>query len=297
MSENVKQPWDATKWWMLIAILMIIEGFVFYAALENSNSLSALGYVSFAGTITSIILAVLAIIYGFVQSGSHERKSEFVSEQMGRVKEVVDELRASKSALGGDLTSLSNLAQKIETLTESFDFHSQKTSHHLEKLEKLNSNTQNSLQTLFLSNEEGGNNSSKLHRFKNEYLLALMEQNPYVLKVVMGLFFAGVKKIGAGDAYRLIAKHFWDTVDKEKKVGINFDEFDSYYYGTFDLMLMILKDIGGLEINAGLIELSDNSTFLEDELNRIKGTSQDKYIYTKKLIRTIEEYDPSNSPS
>lgn len=132
MSSGSKVQWDKTKWLLLIAILMIVEGFIFYVSMENSNSQSALGYVSFAGTITSIILAVLAIIYGFVQSGSQERKSEVVSEQMGRIKEVVDSLQKSKSLLGGDLIKLENIANKIEEVAEN----SHSTKRDVQKLNK-----------------------------------------------------------------------------------------------------------------------------------------------------------------
>lgn len=133
MAGNIGKNWDSTKWILLISILLIVEGFIFYASMVNANSLSALGYVSFAGTITSIILAVLAIIYGFVQNGSQERKSGVISEQMGRVKEVVEALQKSKSSLGGDLEKLENIANKIEVLSD----HSLKTK---EELKDLNEN-------------------------------------------------------------------------------------------------------------------------------------------------------------
>lgn len=137
MSSNDEKKWDRTKWFLLIAVLMIIEGFIFYAAMENSQSTNALGFISFAGTITSIILAVLAIIYGFVQNGSQERKSDGVAEQMGRIREVVDSLQKSKSLLGVDLIKLENIANRIDEVAESSRSTSRGVQNLHETLEKM----------------------------------------------------------------------------------------------------------------------------------------------------------------
>lgn len=175
---------DFVHWLMLIVILMTVEGFVFYVSFENSNSGSALGYVSFAGTITSIILAVLAIIYGFVQSGSQDRKSEAISEQMGMIKEVVDSLKKSGNSLGSDVAKLEQLTIKIDDLKDSSINTNQllqemKGKHNLKAYESRELNQGNNPYDFFLikallyfikkSQSEEMNNSAFLQSLFIEY--------------------------------------------------------------------------------------------------------------------------------
>ena len=132
MSEQIRQPWDRTKWLLLIAILMLTEGIVFYTSMVHMKGHDAQGYVSFAGTVTSIVLAVLAIIYGFVQNSSQDRKSEMISQQMGRVREVVDELKKSKYDLGDEVDKFELISKKINDLLLKHD----RTSLAVEAMQK-----------------------------------------------------------------------------------------------------------------------------------------------------------------
>ncbi|NUE48125.1 hypothetical protein HUC45_24465, partial [Escherichia coli] len=79
---------------MLITVLLkhIIQA---SAWLYGGNS-GALGYLSFAGTAVSIILAVLAIIYSFLQSSAQEKSSLNISTQVAKLVDVVQNIEISK---------------------------------------------------------------------------------------------------------------------------------------------------------------------------------------------------------
>ncbi|WP_425543427.1 hypothetical protein, partial [Aeromonas salmonicida] len=63
-----------TREWIFVILITVLIQFIIQASawLYGGNS-GALGYLSFAGTAVSIILAVLAIIYSFLQSSAQEQ--------------------------------------------------------------------------------------------------------------------------------------------------------------------------------------------------------------------------------
>lgn len=89
--------------------------FIIQAAvwLYGGNS-GALNYISFAGTIISIILAVLAIVYSFVQSISQQTSSEKISSQVEKLISVTNKIETSKEGLSDAAKHLSNMAQKLD---------------------------------------------------------------------------------------------------------------------------------------------------------------------------------------
>ena len=270
MSEETKQPWDRTKWLLLIAVLMIVEGFVFYAAMENSNSTSALGYISFAGTVTSIILAVLAIIYGFVQSGLQEKKSEAISRQMERVRDVVNDLTKSKTDLGDEVDKLEHISNGINELLSS---HSSISTSMEEIQKKLN--------------------------FENlTPLTSPVDEKAFFnkIKVMHPVLFAIY--------YAVHSKGLSDYKDFENYVSDMFNKFTSqreerknekymFLAGQFTVIIHFLNFLNKLEVNeAGKIKLDNDFIVLLDELFEV---SQDDGL--KKMKKVVEENDSSHSPS
>ena len=71
-------------------------------------------YVSFAGTIVSIILAVLAIIYSFVQSLGQQRDSATISAQINLLRHVVEEARTSGTDLAEQLERLTQIQTQLD---------------------------------------------------------------------------------------------------------------------------------------------------------------------------------------
>ncbi|MFW1765903.1 hypothetical protein ACG9X2_10630 [Acinetobacter bereziniae] len=105
MSEKTK--FSTREWILSIIILLIVEAFVFWVAFQFAGNSSALGYVSFAGTIISIILAVLAIGYTYGESQQQKNSSETLSTQISSLVKIKDKLEKQADALE-DIKELKN---------------------------------------------------------------------------------------------------------------------------------------------------------------------------------------------
>jgi len=77
-----------------------------------------LAYSSFAGTITSIILALIAIIWGFVQTITQQNSAVELGKQIDSLKDAGKNVTGSAEALTEGLTHLSNVAKKLEDIGE-----------------------------------------------------------------------------------------------------------------------------------------------------------------------------------
>ncbi|HGY5264072.1 TPA: hypothetical protein ACNU2R_003483, partial [Aeromonas salmonicida subsp. salmonicida] len=89
-----------TREWIFVILITVLIQFIIQASawLYGENS-GALGYLSFAGTAVSIILAVLAIIYSFLQSSAQEKSSLNISTQVAKLVDVVQNIEISKGTL------------------------------------------------------------------------------------------------------------------------------------------------------------------------------------------------------
>lgn len=77
-----------TREWIFIIILVALgQMLLHYIAFDFAGSGRALGYISIAGTIVSIVLGMIAIIYSFVQSVTH---SNSVADIRGQVEKLVE---------------------------------------------------------------------------------------------------------------------------------------------------------------------------------------------------------------
>ncbi|MEZ8154581.1 hypothetical protein ACED23_26400 [Vibrio splendidus] len=66
--EAQKEKVKPREWLYIIFIIILLQFIVQAAAWLYGGNDGALGYISFAGTVVSIILAVLAIVYSYIQS-------------------------------------------------------------------------------------------------------------------------------------------------------------------------------------------------------------------------------------
>ncbi|WP_043818950.1 hypothetical protein [Aeromonas veronii] len=92
-------PFSKREWIQVTVLLAIIQAFFWYVVFENSQSASALGYVSFAGTLVSIILAVLAIGYTYGESISQKNKSDGLAEQIKTLGKLIDNVEIEAKSL------------------------------------------------------------------------------------------------------------------------------------------------------------------------------------------------------
>ncbi|HAS6506115.1 TPA: hypothetical protein ACX3GK_004516 [Vibrio parahaemolyticus] len=113
--ENSKK-FSKREWIQLIITLSIIQAFFWYAVFENSQSASALGYVSFAGTLVSIILAVLAIGYTYGESISQKSKSDGLAEQIKTLGTLIKSVEIEAKSL----EKIQDISSELSTFVVSY---------------------------------------------------------------------------------------------------------------------------------------------------------------------------------
>lgn len=107
------------KWILGLFILLttVVQSFVWYVAFVNAGNGSALNFVSFAGTLISIILAVLAIGYTYGESISQKSKGDSLSGQIAALTEIASGMRVQAEAwseVSNIKTELESVALRIE---------------------------------------------------------------------------------------------------------------------------------------------------------------------------------------
>lgn len=101
--------------WILLLIVAGLGQYVISGWVQDYGSNAQIvSYVSFAGTIVSIILAVLAIVYSYYQSFSQQRDSSNLAVQIDLLRNVVEEVRKSEEDLTVGLARFDEVGEKLD---------------------------------------------------------------------------------------------------------------------------------------------------------------------------------------
>ncbi len=104
---------------LLVFILMLLEAVVFYLAVIHGGSVSAMSYVSFAGTLISIILGVVAIFYTMVESLKQSNSSDKIANGAADIERNSNKISSEVNKLSEaiqEITEISARVKKIETI-------------------------------------------------------------------------------------------------------------------------------------------------------------------------------------
>lgn len=127
-SENIK--FTKREWVHLIITLSIAQAFIWFISYQYANNSNALGYVSFAGTLISIILAVLAIGYTYGESHQQKNSSVTLGNQIESLVSIKDKLEIQANSLN-DIKDLKNALENFYT---KLDNHFSETNNNLNKV-------------------------------------------------------------------------------------------------------------------------------------------------------------------
>lgn len=112
-----KKSFSKREWIFTIIMISIVQAAIWYISFVNSGSKNALNYVSFSGTIISIILAILAIGYTYGESISQKNKSDGISTQISMLSEVVKDV----SAQAESISKITAISKELNTLAERLE--------------------------------------------------------------------------------------------------------------------------------------------------------------------------------
>lgn len=101
--------------WVLWGLVLVLVQFIVHAsAFVYSGSGNALNYWSIVGTSISIILALVAIFWSFIQNMLQQKGSASIATQLERLQSIVVEANKSGVEFTGQLQRLEEVRSKLE---------------------------------------------------------------------------------------------------------------------------------------------------------------------------------------
>lgn len=113
---------------ILVVVLVFVLGYTF------SGNSDAMGYFSFASTITSIILSVIAIIMTINNEQKSDRVKDAIDESVKTLQQSTEELKEYSESMG-------DVSEKLETVLSDIHGISEKTeemNQHFSKIQNRN---------------------------------------------------------------------------------------------------------------------------------------------------------------
>ncbi len=107
------------EWLMLIVILLMLEAAALIASHSFMSNQDVINYISFASTIASLLLAVLAIVYGFYQSESQKRVGDGVEGHLNSIRVATEIMTQASKDLNGHAQSIGSLEKSLGGLDDS----------------------------------------------------------------------------------------------------------------------------------------------------------------------------------
>ena len=107
----------STREWLFVILIIVMGLLILHGvSYEFSTSKRALGYVSFAGTIVSILLGLIAIIYSFVQSMTQSNSVVEIKNEVERLVSASNDISQSNVKLHASAKHLEGATEKLTEL-------------------------------------------------------------------------------------------------------------------------------------------------------------------------------------
>lgn len=114
---KVKVKISALVTWALLLVLsqMLITQWTVHAA----GNRSVIDYISFAGTVVGMILAILAIVYSFIANASQKSDSEILRGQLSSLNDAIAQASASGNQFSSELTRLEDIRESLSQVAST----------------------------------------------------------------------------------------------------------------------------------------------------------------------------------
>lgn len=120
-ANRESESFSRREWLFLICILLMVEYWIFNSAKEFSGSQEVLNYVSFAGTVASILLAIIAIVYSFYQNDAQQVMTGVMAKELENLRGVAEDLASSNSVFKQQLARADRINDKLEVLDQGLN--------------------------------------------------------------------------------------------------------------------------------------------------------------------------------
>lgn len=269
MSE--KSPFTKREWLFVIFIIMLVEFIVGSISLFYSKSASALGYISISGTVVSIILAFLAIIYSYYQSASQANSSSSLNGQIEKLISIVDTIKTNKSDFSKELTQLTDIREKIES-----SFQLQRSSHaQMQELnESVNALRNNDLSGVYSSTEHHDNFDSLIIEGDNSIHITLLI-----------IYYADQAGIEYENIWQILGSPVINILHEQKISS----EITEYFKGSIFGIISALKALAFIEVTSEKLPITIDDKYEKDFIQFQKFISTREEKLYKEIIATLEK--------
>lgn len=110
------RKFKTSQWIMVIIVLSLSQLLIHYYSVQVMSGSEVINYVSFAGTIVSIILAVLAIVYSFYQSFTQQNNVDSIAREIEKLKKTSKDINKSSEAISVASECLPKMLTEVELL-------------------------------------------------------------------------------------------------------------------------------------------------------------------------------------
>lgn len=112
-----EKAWLSNREWIFVIILVILSQFLLHQYASNvMNEIQVINYISFSGTIVSIILAILAIVYSFFQSITQQSNSDKIASNLESLTGVASSVNTSVDIMGTQVETLNMVVDDVKKL-------------------------------------------------------------------------------------------------------------------------------------------------------------------------------------
>lgn len=275
------------EWLFTIAIVILIQFIVQVGALIYSSDNNILNYISFAGTIVSIILATIAIVYSFVQTISQQSSASNISNQVDKLISVVGIIDESKNTIKNSIEHLNKSSEKLDIAIEN---QTKLTS----KVETISNNFSIEKLTRALNSESTIKNNEHYDTASLSEKIFIAGGNA-LITVAISLHQGTKLKIPEAEIVQKII-----TPSAKKALNLTEDEtsINTFHQGMFASGFQALASFG-------LITTQDNNTYtlsnefqVECENQILKSQESNDYSneFTKKIISEIIKITEYEAP-
>lgn len=129
---SIGWPSNQKEWKLLIAITILLEFIFLQFIYTGSDNKDLVNLFSFGATLISIILALIAIFYSFLQTEAQKEDARFLAAQLSSLANVTDKLANSSDEVNSSIV-------EMKLFVDSLDKISDEVSKSREEIAKLDS--------------------------------------------------------------------------------------------------------------------------------------------------------------
>lgn len=106
---------------MVVAILLMLEAWVMNIGYSFRQDQDVINYVSFASTIASLLLAVIAIIYGYFQADGQQKSAAAIAAQLQSMSGFQGQLSSTAGVIADHMKSITSTTDTLTKISGSID--------------------------------------------------------------------------------------------------------------------------------------------------------------------------------